>query len=361
LAEVNRNTAGMSPDARNSPGLMLKLLAPNNELENEERVVTSISVRAVCCCVRSILRRLRTGLLLRLARPASAILQSLPPRQRFRAIEPILLDPSLIDISQKPLAQHALTIMQRLPPRPRAALFDVLLSEPVVVETPHGPIRFLNQSRKGCARAEKILTKEPDSLRWIDAMKPDSVFWDIGANIGVLTLYAATRGDLKVWAFEPAAVNYYNLTANCELNGLSKEVHCLLLGFSDTVGLAELNVSQLNSANSFSFKLKRERENPTDRQTTVLSTIDDFIARYNVPCPNYIKIDVPGLTREILTGAKRTLSRPEVRQIQIEVKEGQARYQWTNELLSPLGFRVVQRNMKRAGTVQGDLVFGRSC
>jgi len=37
-------------------------------------------------------------------------------------------------------------------------------------------------------------------------MHPGSVFWDIGANVGVLTLYAATRGDLRVWAFEPAAV-----------------------------------------------------------------------------------------------------------------------------------------------------------
>ena len=55
-------------------------------------------------------------------------------------------------------------------------------------------------------------------MRWIDDMWPGSVFWDIGANVGVLTLYAAMRGDLDVWAFEPAAVNYYNLVANCELN-----------------------------------------------------------------------------------------------------------------------------------------------
>jgi FkbM family methyltransferase len=57
------------------------------------------------------------------------------------------------------------------------------------------------------------------------------VFWDIGANVGVLTLYAAMRRDLEVWAFEPAAVNCYNLVANCELNGLEKRVRCFQIGF----------------------------------------------------------------------------------------------------------------------------------
>src|SRR6266511_6314539 len=109
----------------------------------------------------------------------------------------------------------ARTVLRGLQPMMRGRVVDAALSEPVTVDTPHGPIHFLNQSRKSCARAESILTKEPDSLKWIDSIEPGSAFWDIGANIGVLTLYAATRRDLDGWAFEPAAVNYYNLTANC--------------------------------------------------------------------------------------------------------------------------------------------------
>jgi FkbM family methyltransferase len=70
------------------------------------------------------------------------------------------------------------------------------------------------------------MTKEPDSLK---CMQPGSVLW-VGANIGALTSYAAQSGDLEVWAFEPAAVNYCSLTANCELNGFEKRVRCLQLG-----------------------------------------------------------------------------------------------------------------------------------
>jgi hypothetical protein len=119
-------------------------------------------------------------------------------------------------------ARRVLSLLKWLPAEQRADLIDLLLSEPAVVDTPHGKIRFLNHSGAGYWRARAIMTKEPGALEWIDSMVPGSVFWDIGANIGVLTLYAAMRGDLKVWAFEPAAVNHYNLVANCELNGLER-------------------------------------------------------------------------------------------------------------------------------------------
>ncbi|MGD9657998.1 MAG: hypothetical protein AB7U61_10245, partial [Methylocystis sp.] len=38
-------------------------------------------------------------------------------------------------------------------------------------------------------RAKTALTKEPDMMRWLDDLGPDAVFWDIGANVGVLSLY----------------------------------------------------------------------------------------------------------------------------------------------------------------------------
>ena len=190
-------------------------------------------------------------------------------------------------------ARRVLSLLKWLPAEQRADLIDLLLSEPAVVDTPHGKIRFLNHSGAGYWRARAIMTKEPGSLEWIDSMVPGSVFWDIGANIGVLTLYAAMRGDLKVWAFEPAAVNYYNLVANCELNGLERRVRCLRLGFSDTSGIMDLHVSQLMSARSFTFKeskkLDPKRESFPSIQAVQVCTIDEFIARYGAPCPNYIK------------------------------------------------------------------------
>jgi hypothetical protein len=88
-------------------------------------------------------------------------------------------------------------LLKWLPAEQRADLADLLLSDPAIVDTPHGKIRFLNHCGVSYWRARTIMTKEPGSLEWIDTMVPGSVFWDIGANVGVLTLYAATRGDLR--------------------------------------------------------------------------------------------------------------------------------------------------------------------
>ena len=43
-------------------------------------------------------------------------------------------------------------------------------------------------------RVESFFTKEPETIRWIDElMKPGDHFFDVGANVGVFTLYAALR------------------------------------------------------------------------------------------------------------------------------------------------------------------------
>jgi len=248
--------------------------------------------------------------------------------------------------------------------RSRAATVEMLLDEPVVVDSPHGPIRFLGHGLLSFGRASALMTKEPDSLKWIDRIEPGSIFWDIGANVGTLTLYAASRETLRVWSFEPAAANYYNLVANCELNGYSKKVQCLQLGFSDRTEIAFLNVSQLLLGRSFSFK-EQPNKPYSGKQAVQVWSIDEFIAHYDVPCPNYIKIDVPGLSHEILDGAIKTLSRQGVKEIQIEAHENSEKGQRLIRKMNERGFDIVHRNLRRrkrsgrVSIVSHDLVFGR--
>jgi hypothetical protein len=40
-------------------------------------------------------------------------------------------------------------------------------------------------------RAEQLLTKEPETIAWLDGLGPDDVLWDVGANVGMFSLYAA--------------------------------------------------------------------------------------------------------------------------------------------------------------------------
>ena len=38
-----------------------------------------------------------------------------------------------------------------------------------------------------------MLTKEPDTINWIDNFNQNDTFFDIGANVGVFTCYAASK------------------------------------------------------------------------------------------------------------------------------------------------------------------------
>ena len=211
--------------------------------------------------------------------------------------------------------------LRRLPPDDRARmqgrLMQALVDETLTVATPIGEVSFVAFGRAAAGRALTMLTKQPRTIAWIDGFRPGSVFWDIGANVGAFTLYAARRGDIRVVAFEPAAVNYFVLAANCEANQF--DVECLLLGVGRDASVQRLEVSQFAPAQSFSFNGKREKPH-AGRQSALVLSIDRLVEDYGLPCPNYLKIDVPALTEDIIAGGARTLRREDVREIHMEMR-----------------------------------------
>ena len=56
-------------------------------------------------------------------------------------------------------------------------------------------------------RIDSFSTKEPETLDWIDNIPLGSVLWDIGANIGLYSCYAARSRNCQVIAFEPSVFN----------------------------------------------------------------------------------------------------------------------------------------------------------
>jgi FkbM family methyltransferase len=249
--------------------------------------------------------------------------------------------------------------LQNLPPTSRARLqgkfTQALEEETLAVETPFGPLSFVLLGRNAGGRALSLLTKQPGTIEWINSFQPDSVFWDVGANVGVYSLYAALRGQTKVVAFEPAAVNYFLLAANCEVNRLDARVDCLLVGLGREKALARLEVSQFAAARSFSFHGKRDQPHG-GRQASLVLSMDQLIDEYGVACPNYIKIDVPGVTEDIIAGGVRTLQRPEVRELHIEFSEHSRNGRYITQMLEQHGFAASNRHMHGGST---DVTFAR--
>ena len=85
-------------------------------------------------------------------------------------------------------------------------------------------------------RLETFFTKETETLQWIDNFsgKKEIIFWDIGANIGIYSIYAAQKHDnIKIIAFEPSTNNLRTLSRNIYLNDLTEKVIISQIALSD--------------------------------------------------------------------------------------------------------------------------------
>ena len=81
-------------------------------------------------------------------------------------------------------------------------------------------------------RANTFLTKEPETLKWLQKFIKDSWLIDVGANIGIYTLPAAKFHTSKVIAVEAEANNYSELLKNIAINKIQNKIEAYLLGIS---------------------------------------------------------------------------------------------------------------------------------
>jgi len=199
--------------------------------------------------------------------------------------------------------------------------------------TRHGSINFFCFGEIPLWRAETLLTKEPETIEWIDSFKEGEVLWDIGANIGCYSLYAAKKG-ISVFSFEPSAANFFLLQKNIEINQLDKKIQAFCLAFSDVSETGYLNMSSIQmggAINTFGeatekFEFMEDTCNVKFQQGILGFSIDEFIRYFKVPVPNHIKIDVDGIEEKIICGAKKTLLDKNVKSILIELDLNPSRY-----------------------------------
>ena len=89
-------------------------------------------------------------------------------------------------------------------------------------------IIFYTPNRITNYRANTLFTKEEDTIKWIDQYgEKNNIFFDIGANIGVYSLYYAKLYKAKVFSFEPQPDVHNLLQRNVTRNGLSHQIVAL--------------------------------------------------------------------------------------------------------------------------------------
>ncbi len=174
-------------------------------------------------------------------------------------------------------------------------------------------------------RAKTFSIKEPDTLDWIDNFKPNSCYFDIGANIGQYSLYPAKKlsGKIEIYAFEPQSKNYNTLNKNIHFNNLSQCISSYCVAISDHSEFSKLYIPKfIPGGNRSQFG----REDPENMKLSISHvqgmfgvTLDDLCGKWGFSYPNYIKIDVDGIELPILKGAKNVLAHPSLKSVIVEL------------------------------------------
>jgi FkbM family methyltransferase len=179
-------------------------------------------------------------------------------------------------------------------------------------------------------RVDSFYTKEPETLEWIDKFddKKKIVFWDIGANIGLYSIYAASKFEnIEVTAFEPSTSNLRILSRNISKNNLSSKIRINQFPLTNQknkfLEMQELEFIEGWSMNSFGENIDFEGKTfmPKNKYRVYGTSIDYLLENNILEIPNYIKIDVDGIEHLILEGGKSFLKDKKIKSISVELNE----------------------------------------
>ncbi len=175
-------------------------------------------------------------------------------------------------------------------------------------------------------RARTLFTKEPETVQWIETMSSDDVLIDVGANIGMYTIWAAKTRGMKVFSFEPEAHSYAILNRNIFINGLQDQVRAFCAAVSDKPGLDVLYLSNQGYGAGFSSHQLHDKVDadlkPADltiAQGIIAVTLDGAVAAGSIPQPTHLKVDVDGIEHKVVEGCRGILADRRLRSALIEI------------------------------------------
>lgn len=177
-----------------------------------------------------------------------------------------------------------------------------------------------------------------------ELLEPGAVFFDVGANVGFLTLIGARMVGPTgyVVAFEPELDNLRVLTGNIRRNDATNVVVSTRAASSST-GLGELQLAGFSGGHS----LATAADGGDGRAQLVETvTIDEVAASSGFGPPDVVKIDVEGAEAQVLEGMREVLStRGPTLLIEVDGpnrSEHDRRHRAIVELLSSVGYGLSQ-------------------
>ena len=154
-------------------------------------------------------------------------------------------------------------------------------------------------------RVDRILSKEPETINWIKNFPKDSVFFDVGANIGIYTLYSAVMQQNKVFAFE--------------------------------ISLSTMRVTNMHEG--VASNIVGEKGDYYHGCTQL--PLNFLVERKILPQPDYIKIDVDGYEDKVIEGSMNVFQN--AKEILIEIDNKHINYV---AMIEALGFKLKSQHKR---------------
>ena len=217
---------------------------------------------------------------------------------------------------------------------------------------------FFNPSNLTYWRTKTFETKEPETLQWIrnfSSKKP--IFWDIGANVGLYSIYAAKQNsNTKVISFEPSGLNLGILERNIVLNNLSNNITVFQIPLfnksNDLLYFSESSNEEGGALNSFGNDIgfDGKKINLINKYKIFGTSVDQLISDKVLQIPNYIKIDVDGNEHLILEKSAKVLASGELKEIMIELNEDyKEQFLKANQILKQNDFELKEKFLSEFG------------
>lgn len=168
------------------------------------------------------------------------------------------------------------------------------------------PEAGLRYWRRDLAKVDPMLLRMAREL-----VKPGSVVWDIGANLGLFSFAAAALAGPSgyVLALEPDIWLAHLLGRSAQLRqATAAPVMVLCAAAHENGGIAQLSIAQRARSANHLLESSGSTQSGGQRhiQSTVTVSADSLLDHF--PAPTVLKIDVEGAEVKVLEGARKLLS-----------------------------------------------------
>lgn len=183
---------------------------------------------------------------------------------------------------------------------------------------------FYSLSLMTKTRYKTFFTKEPGTIQWIDKFENGKIFWDIGSNVGLYSIYYGKKSSTnQIVSFEPSLFNLEILSRNIVLNNLSSNIIIFPLPLNNKNEINDFNMNNTDYGGALSgfgvdYDENFEKREINFTYKTFGINLDTFIDIYNLDFPDYIKIDVDGIENLILKGSNNIFSNNKLKSVLIE-------------------------------------------